>query len=59
MLYLTEKIYSVLAYTSLPYSDSLSMRPAFSYILYATSSHEQTGNIINFAQFGEGGLLEN
>ena len=35
------------------------MRPSVSYITYATSSHEQTGNIIHFAQFEEGGLVEN
>ena len=27
--------------------------------MYATSSHEQNGNIITFAQFEEGDLLEN
>ena len=30
------------------------MQPEVSYILYAISSHEQTGNIITFAQFEEG-----
>ena len=34
------------------------MKPPVSYILYATSSHEQTGSIINLAQFEEGNLLE-
>ena len=34
-------------------------RPAVLYIPYATLSHEKTGNIITFAQFGEGGLVEN
>ena len=29
------------------------MRPSVLYILYATSYHEQTGGIINFAQFEE------
>ena len=29
------------------------------YIFFATSSHEQTGNIITFAQFEEGDLVEN
>ena len=29
------------------------------YIPYATSYHEKTGDIINFTQFEEGGLLEN
>ena len=50
---------SALAYTSPPYSEALAMRPTVSYILYATSSHEQTGNIITFEQFEEGNLLEN
>ena len=39
-----------LAYTSHIYSEALSMRPSVSYIPYAASSHEQTGNIITFAQ---------
>ena len=33
------------------------MRPSVSYTPYATSSREQTGNIIMFTQFEEGGLL--
>ena len=33
------------------------MRPAVSYITYAKSSIEQTGDIITFTQFGEGNLL--
>ena len=36
-----------------PYSESLTVEPSVLYILYATSSHEQTGNIIIFAQFEE------
>ena len=35
------------------------MQRAFSYILYATSSHEETGDIITFSQFEEGNVLEN
>ena len=35
------------------------MRLEVSYIMYATSSHEQTGNIITFSQFQEGRLLKN
>ena len=31
--------------------------PAVSYIPYDTFSKEKTGDIITFAQFGEGGLL--
>ena len=30
------------------------MRPAVTYTPYATSSREQTGNVITFAQFEEG-----
>ena len=33
------------------------MRPAMTYTLYATSSKEQTGNIITFTQFEEGNIL--
>ena len=40
------------------YSEAIATQPAVSYIPYATSSHEQTGNIIHFAQFEEGGLVE-
>ena len=35
------------------------MEPSVSYIPYATSYHEQTGDIITFAQFEEGDLVEN
>ena len=54
-----EKIYSVLAYTPHPYSDTLSMQPEVLYIPYGTPYYKQTGNIIAFAQFEEGYLLEN
>ena len=50
---------SALEYTSCPYSESLTMQPVVSYIPNATSYYEQTGNIINFAQFEEGNLVEN
>ena len=33
------------------------MRPAVMYTLYATSSKEQTGDVITFAQFEEGNIL--
>ena len=33
------------------------MRPDVAYIPYATSSREQTGDIIKFTQFKEGDLL--
>ena len=49
-----ETFSSALAYTSNPYSEAIAMRPAVSYIPYATSYHDQTGHIINFAQFWEG-----
>ena len=41
------------------YSEALTMWSAVSYILYDTSYNEQTGDIVNFAQFEEGGLVEN
>ena len=44
---------------SRPYLEALAMWPEVSYILYATSYHEQTGDIITFAQFEEGNLVEN
>ena len=46
-----------LAYTSHMYSEALATRPEVSHIVYTTSSHEQTGNIITFEQFEEGGLM--
>ena len=42
---------SALAYTSQLYSEAMAMRPAVTYIPCATSSREQTGEIIPFAQF--------
>ena len=44
-------------YTSQPYSEAMDMRPEVSYIPYAASSKEQTGDIITFAHFEEGDLL--
>ena len=35
----------------------MATRPAVSYIPYATSLREQTGDIITFTQFKEGNLL--
>ena len=49
----------MLAYTPRSYSYSLVMRPAVSYIPYATSSDEKTGNILNFVQSEDGSLVEN
>ena len=54
-----ETFSSALSYTSRPYSEALVTRPAVSYILYDTSSHEQTGDIITFAQFEKGNLVGN
>ena len=33
------------------------MRPAVTYTSYATSSKEQTGDVITFTQFEEGNIL--
>ena len=52
-----EKNYSALSYTSRPYSEAMAMLPAVTYTPYATSSREQTGNVITFAQFEEGSIL--
>ena len=52
-----ESFSSALAYTSKPYSKAMAMRPSVTYTTCATSSREQTGNIITFAQFEEGNLL--
>ena len=49
-----ESFSSDLAYTSRPYSEAMAMRLAVTYTPYGTSSREQTGNIITFAQFEEG-----
>ena len=52
-----ESFSSALAYTSRPYSEAMVMRPEVTYTPYDTSSREQTGNIITFAQFKEGNIL--
>ena len=49
-----ENISSTLSYTSRPYSEAMVMRPEMTYTPYATSSKEQTGNVITFAQFEDG-----
>ena len=54
---LDESFSSALAYTSQPYSEVMAVCPSMSYITCATSSKEQTGNIITFTQFEEGNLL--
>ena len=48
---------SALSYTSRPYAEAMAMRPTVTYTPYATSSKEQTGNVITFAQFEEGDLI--
>ena len=42
---------SALAYTPRPYPEAMVMRTEVTYTPYATSSKEQTGDIITFAQF--------
>ena len=46
-----------LSYTSRPYAEEMAMRPTISYTPYATTSKEQTGDVIMFAQFEEGDLI--
>ena len=52
-----KNISSALSYTSRPYAEAMVMRPAVTYTPYATSSKEQTGDLITFAKFEEGDLL--
>ena len=52
-----ESFSTTLSYTSRLYAEAMSMSPAVTYTLYATSSKEQTGDIIRFAHFEEGGLI--
>ena len=42
---------SALSYTSRPYSEAMAVRPLVRYTPYATSSKEQTDDVITFAQF--------
>ena len=39
------------------YAEAIAMCPTVTYTPYATSSKEQTGDVITFAQFEEGNLL--
>ena len=57
MLCVDESFSSALSYTSRPYAEAMAMRLTVTYTLYATSSKEQTDDIITFTQFDEGGLL--
>ena len=52
-----ESFSSALSYTSRPYGEAMAMRPTVTYTPYATSSKEQTGDVITFAQFEEGNLI--
>ena len=52
-----ESFSSAVAYTSLPYSEAMVMRPAVTYTPYETSLKEQTDDVIKFAQFEEGNIL--
>ena len=52
-----EILSSALAYTSQPYSEAMTMRPDVTYTLCATSLRGETGDIIMFTQFEEGGIL--
>ena len=45
------------SYTSRPYAEAMAMRLTVTYTPYDTSSKEQTGDVITFAQFEEGILL--
>ena len=48
---------SALSYTSRPYSEAMAMHLEVIYTPYATSSREQTGDVITFTQFEEGNIL--
>ena len=51
-----ETFNSALSYMSRPYSEVMAVRPAVMYTPYDTSSEEQTGDVILFAQFEEGNI---
>ena len=48
---------SALSYTSRPYAEAMAMRPTVTNTPYATSSKEQTGDVITVAQFEEENLI--
>ena len=52
-----KQIVSALSYSSRPYAEAMAMRPSVTYTPYATSSKEQTSDVITFAQFEEGNLM--
>ena len=51
-----ENFSSALAYNSQAYSEAMAMHPSVAYTPCATSSREQTGNVITFTQFEEGNI---
>ena len=51
-----ESFSSALAYASKSYSEAMEMHPDVTYTTCATSSREQTGDIITFTQFEEGNI---
>ena len=57
MLCLTKVFSSALSYTSRPYAEAMAMRLTVTYTPYATSSKEETGDVITFAEFEEGYLI--
>ena len=52
-----ERFSSALSYMSRHYSEAMAMYLEVMYTQYATSSREQTGNEITFAQFEERNIL--
>ena len=52
-----ESFSSALSYTSRPYLEAMAMCPVATYTPYATSSKEQTGDVIMFTQFEERNIL--
>ena len=55
--FLYEIFSSALAYTPQPYSEAMAVRPYETYTPCATSSREQTGDIITLEQFEQENLL--
>ena len=51
-----ESFSSALEYTSQPYSEEMTMRPAVTYTPCSKSLREQTGDIITFTQFKDGNI---
>ena len=54
MMFFHEIVSSALAYMPQSYLEEMEMRPAVTYTPCATSSREQTGDMITFTQFAEG-----